>query len=1149
MSETATQTPSSRRRPWWRRKRLWLPLTLAAVLVWLDGPGWRWLARKAADHYLPGLGMTADFKLDGRLSGGDLRVSEVKIDGRTVVRLAGLDEAVVRYRPGRILHGEIDSIGIRGLHADIDLAALPEKSPSTAREEEPKDLAATLRALHARWQTVGLDLKDVRTTLRRGNEVLFEIEPTDLVHSPGSNRFTLRLGEARIGPGQSLPAQTTEIDWSADEFTLDRLELLPGIAATGVGVRFPDPSTTNLSGTLEIDDARLAFTSNFREGTLKLSGDALSLPETLARFGIEIPVSGRLTSLEADLAGLDGGLQTLTGNASVGFKDLSHDGWEVSDALLTARLGPSDFTARLSGTGLGSPVDLETKGTVTRTPTFRPGKIAGTLGIRETRPALEFLRRRFMALENPADLPAAALTGSFEADFSEGWNPSAAAEIRLVPSASAPPLEISGTWDGRTLATARLATPGLDASGTFNTGSPGYSGSASTTDFDPATLAPWLAPFGIRAPEGLRGTLTWTGSGSPRENRHEGRLEVPAFTLQRPDLAEPVSAVARAAYAWPESLEVEAIELRHASQSLRTRATLREHRLTLDELLWQDGNLPLLQGRASIPVPGQPGDWKAILRSQENIEVSLAGRDLPLSRLHPFLPEAWRFRENSRGSVGINLTGSPHTPELNATLNGTDLAFVGRDQVPAVQLALKASGREQTLKVEGSLTTSDYPPALIDAVTRWDPRQWAEEPETVREAGLEASVVIEKLQLGLLSRFVPEARRIAGEVNLRGEVGGTIGSPEPRAILTIDGAAFETPDPSIPRLKDGQLRLNATPEAVTLEKLSGMLSGGIFEASGSAKLSAGKVGDLDFSLNADALPLARNDSVVVRASSKLKLSGDLENARIAGSVTIVDSVFYRDFEILPIGAPITNVAEPRLPAVDADSPAESLGRIPAPFRDWTLDLTAKTENPFLIRGNLGNGEIYLDARIGGTLGSPRPTGAATLREISAQLPFSTLDIRTGRIVLRPDAPFDPSLEIRGRSVIRPYEVDLYVYGSLSDPRIQTTSNPPLPESEVLTLLASGATSEGVEDSSAASARAAQLLIEEVRRGRVEVARGLRPLLKVLDKVDFQVGERDPYSNRKFNSASFQLSDEWLLTAGFSEEGRTRAKVTYLIRFR
>jgi autotransporter translocation and assembly factor TamB len=243
------------------------------------------------------------------------------------------------------------------------------------------------------------------------------------------------------------------------------------------------------------------------------------------------------------------------------------------------------------------------------------------------------------------------------------------------------------------------------------------------------------------------------------------------------------------------------------------------------------------------------------------------------------------------------------------------------------------------------------------------------------------------------------------------------------------------------------------------------------------------------------------------------------------------------------------VAEPQLPSVDSDSPAEMLSKIPTPFRDWKLDLALKTDNPFLIRGNLGNGEIYLDARLAGTLGSPRPTGHATLREITAQLPFSTLEIPTGRITLRPDAPFDPALEIRGGSKIRPYEVDLYIYGSLSDPRIQTTSNPPLPESEVLTLLATGATSEGVEDPSAASARAAQLLIEEIRRGRIEIVSGLRPLLSVLDKVEFQVGERDPYSNKKFNSASFELSDEWLLTAGFSEEGRTRAKVTYLIRFR
>ncbi|MGE9271566.1 MAG: translocation/assembly module TamB domain-containing protein, partial [Verrucomicrobiales bacterium] len=318
---------------------------------------------------------------------------------------------------------------------------------------------------------------------------------------------------------------------------------------------------------------------------------------------------------------------------------------------------------------------------------------------------------------------------------------------------------------------------------------------------------------------------------------------------------------------------------------------------------------------------------------------------------------------------------------------------------------------------------------------------------------------------------------------------------------------------------------------------------------GSVALEDFQPSALDLDLQAIALPAVRNDSLIVRTTANLSLQGPWESAQLRGGVQIVDSLIFKDFEILPIGVPVSQTSQPSMPSVDSSTPADMLADIPEPFRNWALDVSLKTPNPFLIRGNLAGGEIYVDANIGGTIGKPRPTGGAQLREVVAQLPFSTLEINTGKVTMNPDRPFEPTLNIKGESTIRPYQVEVYVYGPVSNPTLQLTSNPPLPPTEVATLVATGTTTEGFADPSAASARAAQLVIEEMRRGRIGAVKGLRPLFKLLDKVDFQVGEADPYSSKTYNSATFNLDDNWLLTAGISEEGYTRAKLSYLLRFR
>jgi autotransporter translocation and assembly factor TamB len=437
----------------------------------------------------------------------------------------------------------------------------------------------------------------------------------------------------------------------------------------------------------------------------------------------------------------------------------------------------------------------------------------------------------------------------------------------------------------------------------------------------------------------------------------------------------------------------------------------------------------------------------------------------------------------------------------------------------------------------------------IDAVTNWSPDQWAEDPEVIKQAKVDASANITDFNLELVKKFLPDARKLAGSLNVDIEVGGTVGEVKPSGTITLTGAALEMTDPAIPRFKDGSMKVIATPEKLTLETLQASVSGGDLKINGELDLVDGKPSNLDFSIIGKELPARRDESMIIRLNTNISIKGPWETASISGKIGIVDSIFYKDIEILPIGVPFNQPSEPSLPSVDTPSAGEPTAAIPAPFRDWSLDLNLATESAFLIRGNLATGQVFVKVDVGGTVGKPRPDGEATIWKAEAKLPFSTLKIKEGTVEFRPDNPFDPVLNIHGESTIRPYEVKVYIYGPVSNPKVLPTSNPPLPESEIMTLVATGTTTSGFTDPEAATARAAQLLIEEIRNGRVKYVKSLGPLLKVIEKVEFQVGEKDPYSSTKYNSATINLDDQWLVRAGISDEGNTRTTLIYLFRFR
>jgi autotransporter translocation and assembly factor TamB len=427
------------------------------------------------------------------------------------------------------------------------------------------------------------------------------------------------------------------------------------------------------------------------------------------------------------------------------------------------------------------------------------------------------------------------------------------------------------------------------------------------------------------------------------------------------------------------------------------------------------------------------------------------------------------------------------------------------------------------------------------------PSAWAEAPGSIKDEPLDARVELPRLDLSRFSSLVPATEQLTGTLIGNVTVAGVLGKPVIQGTLDLANGGLRFKNNRFAPVESIVARVDFALDRITLRNLRGTSAGGSFQGDGSLSITEGKLGNLDMRLRGDHLLLIRNDLLILRTNADLRLQGPWEAATLSGTVGAVDSIFYRDIELLPIGSPFTTPAAAQIPKFDVvRAPTLSM---PAPFGNWPVDVQVRSEDPVLIRGNFATGEITGSVGIGGTLGSPRPNGVVRIKDFRAQLPFSTLTVPSGTATFTPANGFDPILEIRGIAEPRPYRVTIYAYGTASNPQLILTSTPPLPENEIITLLATGTTTQGLVNTQAASSRAIQLLAEEIRRGRFRFGRQLRPILALLDNVDFNLDEADPYSTESYSTATVSLTDRWLLSAGVGATGDTRALVIWRLSFR
>ena len=310
------------------------------------------------------------------------------------------------------------------------------------------------------------------------------------------------------------------------------------------------------------------------------------------------------------------------------------------------------------------------------------------------------------------------------------------------------------------------------------------------------------------------------------------------------------------------------------------------------------------------------------------------------------------------------------------------------------------------------------------------------------------------VNLPLLEDFVPGLTQAAGSAIVSINSSGRLRDAARGTVTIPDGYIAGTwfPHP----LEDINAKIDISPSEIEFSKVTGRLGGGELNVQGKiATESFVPQGfDIQAELKAGQIKLI-SDLPPIYGDAQLNLKGPLEEPIMSGDVQILDMQFIEriDWEDWLLAFSSLNLDQ------NIDDENEQ-----SYFR---MDIGVKGDNSIRVRNNLGDLHASADLQMIGTLTRPGMRGVVQV-EPDGRVLLKERDFNLLRGELRFVDPytFDPEVDIAMTTTVRSLEQDIdiqyYVSGLYSNWVTQTTSNPPLPQADINSLLLLGMTRDQLE---------------------------------------------------------------------------------------
>ena len=579
----------------------------------------------------------------------------------------------------------------------------------------------------------------------------------------------------------------------------------------------------------------------------------------------------------------------------------------------------------------------------------------------------------------------------------------------------------------------------------------------------------------------------------------------------------------------------------------RTVIGLKDALARVDKISLKQGPTELLAGYIQVPL-----DLNSFtVPDVDKIDVNVASKPLALETLFGSIDKTKKASPPAQGTVQLQIDAHGSLTKITA-----DVKVAARNlrspQTPTLRPAdadVDLTLKDDRLSLNTSVRQPQIAPLTIKGNVPLDLQAIAASKSFDPKSPVDLTVQLPRSSLGFLAGVTKAIRHVEGDVAANVKVGGTIEKPAFSGGAELNIVAARADNITVPAIRDFHARLAFANNDLRIEQFGGEIGGGKITVSGHAGYATLGNPTLDIAAKAEDVLAVRDDNLTARVNADVKVIGPFNAASVSGYVGITKSRYLKDIDIVPLNTPGKPAPAPPAPSSGGEA---SIGIGAAPINAWKLDLEIKTDDPFVIRGNLAHGQALVDLHVHGTGGQPLLDGNVEIKDLLTTLPFSTLDIADGNIAFTPDHPLNPVLDIQGTSTIRNYLVTVFVTGRAKDPKVTFSSDPPATQEQIVSLLATGSTPDELTGNAQALAGKATLLVFQdlYRRAFPKKASAREePKSTLADKVNVDVGGTDPATGKQQVGVTFKINDNYQFVADLGLEGDIRGRLQYLIRFR
>lgn len=456
-----------------------------------------------------------------------------------------------------------------------------------------------------------------------------------------------------------------------------------------------------------------------------------------------------------------------------------------------------------------------------------------------------------------------------------------------------------------------------------------------------------------------------------------------------------------------------------------------------------DGNSLALNAEVTSPDGLHANAQGSILLNDDQLALNVDLRSFPLALLNRQVPDQ-DLGGTLTGTASIG--GTVADPNARFNIQGNGLSARQLSELGASPLSLDVAGSFADNEIQLSSLTANGPSGLTLSAS-------GDIPLTGTGLSVSARGTI-PLVLGN-RLLIDRGTQLSGTATADIQAAGSLSSPALNGTISTSGASVVDPLTNL-RLNDLRVDAALSGDTVNLRAVTASFSrGGTISVSGSISTNADSGFPADLAIQLDQARYTDGQLVTATVNGAMNITGPLTRDPLLSGNIRIDQAEIGVPGNLGGGAASIDVKHihPSAPVVEtlerarADDGTPMPGSRPSVMR---LDLTVDAPARIFIRGRGLDAEVGGSVRLTGPITSVQPVGGFRLIRGRLAILGQRITLSEGTVTLTGD--LDPDLNFVATSEANDINIIITVRGRVSDLHIGFSSEPTLPEDEVLSQL-------------------------------------------------------------------------------------------------